>query len=153
MKLLSHSVAGSLLGLAVVALLAACGGGGGGTTAAADQTITFGAAPTLTTGGTGTVSATGGASGNAVTFSSSTAAVCTVSGSQSPGWGARLALFGDLAAYFRSVALFSPGLVDGISDEQLVRNVVEVLFGARPALSGVPAPETAAVPAKTSQSD
>jgi uncharacterized RDD family membrane protein YckC len=65
--------------------------------------------------------------------------------------GARLALFGDLAAYFRFVAMFSPGLVDGISDEQLVRNVVEILFGARPAASGVTAPETGAVLAKAGQ--
>ena len=40
----------------------------------------FGSAPTLVVGGTGTVSATGGASGNAVTFTSTTPTVCTVSG-------------------------------------------------------------------------
>jgi hypothetical protein len=45
------------------------------------QTINFGAAPTLVVGGSGTVSATGGASGNPVTFSSTTLGVCTVSGS------------------------------------------------------------------------
>ena len=44
------------------------------------QSITFAAAPTITVGGTGSVSATGGASGNAVTFTSTTLAVCTVSG-------------------------------------------------------------------------
>ncbi len=44
------------------------------------QTITFGAAPTVIVGGTGTVSATGGASGNAVVFSSTTPSVCIVSG-------------------------------------------------------------------------
>lgn len=44
------------------------------------QTITFGAAPTVVVGGTGTVSATGGASGNPVTFTSTTTGVCTVSG-------------------------------------------------------------------------
>ena len=44
------------------------------------QTIVFDAAPTVTVGGTGTVSATGGASGNAVTFTASPASVCTSSG-------------------------------------------------------------------------
>lgn len=46
----------------------------------ANQTIIFGAAPTIVVGGIGTVSATGGASGNPVTFSSTTPAVCTTSG-------------------------------------------------------------------------
>lgn len=47
---------------------------------------------------------------------------------------ARLALFGDLAAHFRTLtAPRPPELDEGISDEQFVRNVVEVLFGARPA--------------------
>jgi hypothetical protein len=45
-----------------------------------DQTITFGTAPAVAVGGTGTVSATGGASGNAVVFTSTTTGVCTVSG-------------------------------------------------------------------------
>jgi hypothetical protein len=44
------------------------------------QSLTFGLAPTLLVGGTGTVTATGGASGNAVTFTSTTPAVCTVGG-------------------------------------------------------------------------
>ncbi|NVN97702.1 MAG: choice-of-anchor D domain-containing protein, partial [Geobacteraceae bacterium] len=48
----------------------------------APQVITFGTAPTLTYGGvTADVSATGGASGTAVTFSSLTTGVCTISGS------------------------------------------------------------------------
>ena len=46
----------------------------------ANQTITFGAAPTVVVAGTGTVTATGGASGNPVTFTSSTPSVCTTSG-------------------------------------------------------------------------
>ena len=41
------------------------------------QTITFGAAPTISIGGTGSVTATGGGSNNAVTFST-TSAACTV---------------------------------------------------------------------------
>ena len=45
------------------------------------QNISFGTAPTLTAGGTGTVSATGGASGNSVVFSSSTPAACSVNAS------------------------------------------------------------------------
>ncbi len=52
-----------------------------GSAGPASQTISFGAAPTVIVGGTGTVSATGGASGNAVTFTSSTTGVCTISGS------------------------------------------------------------------------
>jgi hypothetical protein len=43
----------------------------------ADQTITFDPAPTVVVGGTGTVSATGGGSGNPVTFST-TSTDCTV---------------------------------------------------------------------------
>ena len=50
-----------------------------------NQTISFGAAPTVIVGGTGTVSATGGASGNPVTFTSTTTSVCTVSGSTVTG--------------------------------------------------------------------
>lgn len=49
------------------------------------QAITFGALSTLTVGGSGILSATGGASGSAVIFSSTTPAVCTVSGSAVAG--------------------------------------------------------------------
>jgi hypothetical protein len=42
------------------------------------QTITFGTAPVIAVGGTGTLSATGGASGYPVTFSSLTASICSV---------------------------------------------------------------------------
>jgi len=45
----------------------------------ADQVIAFGSPPNLTVSGTGTVSATGGASGNPVMFSSNTPSFCTVS--------------------------------------------------------------------------
>jgi len=45
---------------------------------------------------------------------------------------ARLALFGALAAHFRSLIVLPPELEEGISDEQFVRNAVEVLFGAKP---------------------
>jgi alpha-tubulin suppressor-like RCC1 family protein len=49
------------------------------------QSIIFGSAPNLVFGGTGTVSATGGASGNPITFSSLTSSVCTVSGTTVTG--------------------------------------------------------------------
>ncbi|MCM0084402.1 cadherin-like beta sandwich domain-containing protein [Geomonas sp. Red32] len=49
------------------------------------QNISFGTAPALVVGGTGQVSATGGGSGNPVTFSSTTPAVCTVSGTTVTG--------------------------------------------------------------------
>lgn len=46
----------------------------------ATQAITNLTVPTISVGGTGTVTATGGASGNAVTFTSQTTPVCTLSG-------------------------------------------------------------------------
>jgi len=49
------------------------------------QTITFGTAPTIVAGGIGTVSATGGASGNPVIFSSNTPNICTTSGQNGNG--------------------------------------------------------------------
>ncbi len=45
------------------------------------QSISFGPAPDIITGTTGTVSATGGPSGNPVIFSSLTPSICTISGS------------------------------------------------------------------------
>ena len=78
---------GSLHTLSATARTGQGSSGGGWNTATnftikaiGNQTITFGAAPTVNVGTTGTVSATGGASGNAVTFTSSTTSVCTVSG-------------------------------------------------------------------------
>jgi len=49
------------------------------------QTITFGPAPVMVVGETKTVTATGGASGNPVVFSSLTPSICTVSGSNVTG--------------------------------------------------------------------
>jgi uncharacterized repeat protein (TIGR02543 family) len=49
------------------------------------QLIRFGTVPAVVVGGTGLLSATGGASGNPVTFTSSTTNVCTVSGSTVKG--------------------------------------------------------------------
>ncbi len=51
----------------------------------ANQTIILGAIPTITVGGTATLSATGGDSGNAVMFNSTTPSICTVSGSTITG--------------------------------------------------------------------
>lgn len=41
---------------------------------------------------------------------------------------ARLALFGEMADYLRGLVEYPPEVVDQLSDEQYVRNVVEVLF-------------------------
>ncbi len=43
----------------------------------------------------------------------------------------RLAVFGDLANHFKSLVPYPPAKVEQLSDEQYVRDVVEVLFGAR----------------------
>ena len=50
-----------------------------------NQTISFGTAPTVSVGGTGILTATGGASGNPVVFTSITPSVCTVNGSTVTG--------------------------------------------------------------------
>ena len=55
---------------------------------AANQTISFASAPVVVVGGTGTVSATGGGSGNPVIFSSTTTGVCSVNGSTVTGLSA-----------------------------------------------------------------
>ena len=52
-----------------------------GVTPMGSQAIIFGVAPTITVGGAGTVSATGGASGNAVNFNSTNLTACTVNSS------------------------------------------------------------------------
>jgi|GEM_PF-3476483 len=51
----------------------------------AGQAIAFGTAPAVAVGGTGTVSATGGASSSPVVFSSTTTSVCTISGTTVTG--------------------------------------------------------------------
>lgn len=50
-----------------------------------DQVIVFGSAPIIVVGSTGTVSATGGASGNPVTFSNTTTSICQLSGTSVKG--------------------------------------------------------------------
>ena len=44
---------------------------------------------------------------------------------------ARVQLFAELAAHFKSLVEFPPESVEGITDEQYVRNVVDVLFRPR----------------------
>jgi uncharacterized RDD family membrane protein YckC len=44
---------------------------------------------------------------------------------------ARLTLFGEIAAAFRAAVEIEPELTEGLSDEQFVRNVVDVLFRSR----------------------
>jgi uncharacterized RDD family membrane protein YckC len=44
---------------------------------------------------------------------------------------ARVAVFGQLANHFRSVVEFPPEAVEGLADEQYVRNVVDILFRPR----------------------
>jgi uncharacterized RDD family membrane protein YckC len=44
---------------------------------------------------------------------------------------ARLALFGEMAGYFRELVAYPPDAVEQLSDEQYVRNVVEILFRAQ----------------------
>jgi len=41
---------------------------------------------------------------------------------------ARVELFGQIAAHFRSMVEFPPEATEGIIDEQYVRNAVDVLF-------------------------
>jgi uncharacterized RDD family membrane protein YckC len=44
---------------------------------------------------------------------------------------ARLELFSELASHFRSLVAFPPDSADGLTDEQYVRNVVDILFRPR----------------------
>jgi uncharacterized RDD family membrane protein YckC len=46
---------------------------------------------------------------------------------------ARVELFAEIASHFRSKVEFPPEVIDGIADEQYVRNVVDVLYRARTA--------------------
>lgn len=45
--------------------------------------------------------------------------------------GARIELFAELSAHFQAAAKFPEDLVEGLSDEQLVRNVVDVVLVSR----------------------
>jgi uncharacterized RDD family membrane protein YckC len=46
---------------------------------------------------------------------------------------ARVELFRELADHFRAMVEFPPEAIEGVTDEQYVRNVVDVLFRTRPA--------------------
>jgi hypothetical protein len=65
----------------LVLALAACGGNN----VVNSQVITFAAAPTVIVDGSGTLSATGGASNNPIVYSSTTPATCTVTGNTVKG--------------------------------------------------------------------
>jgi uncharacterized RDD family membrane protein YckC len=52
--------------------------------------------------------------------------------------GARLALFGEMAEYFRGLVEYPAEVVEQLSDEQYVRNVLEVLFRKEVASSQYP---------------
>jgi len=45
---------------------------------------------------------------------------------------ARLELFAELAAHFKAKAEFPPDATDGLADEQFLRNLVDVIYRARP---------------------
>lgn len=60
--------------------------------------------------------------------------------------GARLELFREMAAYFRALTAGAVDLNEGISDEQFVRNVVEVLFGAKTSPTRIDAPSAERAP-------
>jgi uncharacterized RDD family membrane protein YckC len=52
--------------------------------------------------------------------------------------GARLKVFGELAEHFRGLVEYPPEVVEQLSDEQYVRNVVEILFRKEVASSQQP---------------
>ncbi len=56
--------------------------------------------------------------------------------------GARLKLFGEMAEYFRGVVEYPAEVVEQLSDEQYVRNVVEILFRAGRETGGVRSQES-----------
>ena len=45
---------------------------------------------------------------------------------------ARVELFREVAAHFRSLVEFPEEAVHGVADEQFVRNVVDIVFSAKP---------------------
>jgi len=86
---LTHTVTGLTNGTPYTFTVVATNGAGDSAASTASNSVTpvqgsqlisFGSAPVMAVGGAGTVSATGGASGNAVTFTSTTPTICTVSG-------------------------------------------------------------------------
>ena len=51
---------------------------------------------------------------------------------------ARVTLFGELAEHFKAKVQFPSEAVDGIADEQYIRNVVDVLYRTEQRAPGVP---------------
>lgn len=49
---------------------------------------------------------------------------------------ARLAVFGNLAGYFRVLVMYPPEVVEQLSDEQYVRNVLEILYQGKEGARG-----------------
>ena len=98
-----------------------------------DQTISFGAAPTLFVGGSGTLSATGGASGNPVTFASTTTGICTVSGSTVTGISAGVCT---IIANQAGNASYNPAFqaTQSVSIGQPALQSQTISFGAAPAV-------------------
>lgn len=68
-----------------------------------------------------------------VTASAAAIAVRAVALRDSYDPAARVALFHELAAHFRSLVEFPEGALEGLSDEQYVRSVLRVIYGAAPA--------------------
>ena len=97
----------------------------------ATQTIAFGAAPTVLVGGTGTLSATGGASGNPVTFSSQTAGVCTASANTVTGVTAGTCI---IAADQAGNATYAPAL-RVTQTFSITKGTQTIAFGMAPSVS------------------
>lgn len=114
-------------------LLAGCGGGDDGPAISANpQTISFAAAPSLNLGGSATVSATA-SSGLAVSYSSSTPAVCSVHGSTG--------VVTDIAAGTCIIAANQPGNTTFAPAPQVTQSITVIVnpnqtisFGAVPTL-------------------
>jgi hypothetical protein len=67
---------------------------------------------------------------------------------------ARIALFGDLAARFKSAVAFPPESIETLSDEQYVRNVTQVLFqSSKPAGASLRPPKNPPVQEAARQLD
>jgi hypothetical protein len=49
---------------------------------------------------------------------------------------ARVRLFGELSAHFKTLVAFPPEAVEAMPDEQYIRNVVDILFRPRTAVEG-----------------
>jgi hypothetical protein len=102
----------------------------------AKQAITFGSAPTVAVGGTGTVSATGGASGLPVIFSTLSQDICTVSGNTVTGVATGTCT---IAANQAGNSIFSPALQSiqsfSIAPKQNSKQSQTITFGGVPIIT------------------